>query len=230
MKRTIICFVFTVLSFISLPVIAKDFVMFQDKTFYPVDQGLYIKNFNDFRDNLFEIIEKKDVDALKPIIADDIKFTFGIQSGKKAFFEYWKLKQGENSEKSDEFWAEFKKVLKYGGTFSGEDEFQAPYYSSAWPDDFDAFLFGAVIGENVRAYKKAGDSLEPFKTVTYQIVKYDEHQTVKFNDREYNCVYLSSGEKVYINAYYIGTPIGYRASFIKDPNNKWIMTIFIAGD
>lgn len=230
MKQTFLLLFFVFMFVISLPVMAKDQVTFKDTTFYPVDQGKYRENFKNFRDNLFKIIENKDVEALKPIIDDDISFTFGIQKGKKDFFEYWELKQDENSEKSDEFWAELKKVITYGGTFSGEKEFQAPYYSSLWPEEFDAFHFGTVIGEDVRAYKETEDGYKPVKSVTYKVVKYDVYKTFNFNDREYNRVYLSNGEKVYISKYYIGSPIGYRASFNKNSNNKWIMTIFIAGD
>ena len=46
------------------------------------------------------------------------------------------------------------RVLALGGSFNEETTFMAPYTYSKFPDEFDAFEHGVVIGENVKVRKE----------------------------------------------------------------------------
>ncbi|MGD9581864.1 MAG: hypothetical protein AB7V50_10860 [Vampirovibrionia bacterium] len=230
-KLCLLSLLCSVLLVLVLPVFAEKTNNYNEKTFYPVDQGIYVESFKSFRDNLNKIIYEKDFDAFEPIIAEDITFTFGDKKGKKAFIDDWQLNHSAETERNQEFWDTLKKLLKYGGTFIADKEFHCPYYSAVWPDTYDPYLFGAVLGEDVRTYKKDDNGkLNFYKAISYQLVKLNDHIIEKYNGRDYYRIFLPSGEEVYINKYYVGSPIGYRASFIQDSNNKWQMRLFINGD
>lgn len=222
--------VITLVAFICLPALAEEPAKFEDVTFYPVDQGPYIESLKDFREKLREIVKNKDANSLLPLVKDDIRFTFGMENGKEEFIKFWELKNPQKTERNEEFWAILNKILNYGGAFSDENSFAAPYYYSSWPETFNEFEYLAVIGEHVNYYKKEGNTLKPAGTATYKIVKNVNESPVKHNNLDYTGVYLPSGQKVYINEYYLGCPVGYRAIFFKQKDNTWMMEVFIAGD
>jgi hypothetical protein len=230
MNKTFISILFITMFAICIPAKAEKPATFEDVTLYPVDQGQYIESFRDFRKNLLEIAENKDLEALDPFIDRNINFTFGPGQGYQDFLKFWDLKPGHKTSRSETFWKEFKRVLKYGGSFVGEDMFAAPYYYSVWPDNFDSYTFGVIIGEDVNIYTRKGDTLMPAGTVTYKIVKPVYGESLKYNDLEYIGVNLSDGRQVYVYKYFAGRPIDCRAVFEKDKNAKWRLITFISGD
>jgi hypothetical protein len=231
MRKYIIMLICALFLLFMLVIDVKAQVKFEAVTFYPLDQGQYIEDFKDFREGLQEIVKNKDVVALKQIIAPDVHHSFGMDgTGIKSFLTSWELDKSQPTEQNEQFWRIFEKILKYGGAFSESDVFMAPYYYSSWPEGFDAYEYGTVIGENVNIYKNSSDILTPIGTLTYKIIKFDYNDTVDFNNKKYLGVFLPTGEKVYINDYYAASPIGYRAIFTKNKENHWKMTVFVAGD
>lgn len=223
--------VITIFLSLSAPVLANE--TYETRRFYPLDQGRYIANFNDFRVHLVDIVEQKNTEKLLEIIPKDIHFSFGAETGKDAFIKSWELDKSEKTKRNEQLWYELKKVLDRGGAFYSKDTFEAPYYYAKWPTGYDAYSFATVLGENVNIYSYTGNTLQPIETLTYNIVKMDMTpgwEPIYQNGHKYMRIMLPNGKKAYISDYYLGSPIGFRAIFSKNNSNQWKMTVFIAGD
>ena len=236
MKKILSCILLLVILSFGQSVRAEETVKFDDQLLFPTDQGIYIESFKKFRESLLEAIKNKDADAVLAVTSPDIRYTFGLNKKKTGFIKHWELKNGQDPERTEQFWDEFEKVLKYGGAFDDLNSFSAPYYFANWPEKFDAYCFGTVIGEGVNIYQKTDEGLKPAGTLTYNIIKRpdshhgDNNNPLIHNEKAYIPVILSSGKKVYIYEYYVGYPIGYRAIFVRGKDGKWMMNVFIAGD
>lgn len=186
----------------------------------PVDQAAQQASFLEFRNQLLQTLERKDLKGLLAVVNKDIKASFGTENGIEGFKELWKLDQPATSS----IWRELSTVLKMGGAFSNKTTFVAPYVFSQWPDSIDAFEYAAVLGANVRIRAKPSLNASILKTVSYEIlpVEFSENQ-------QWVTVKLNGGKKGYIASQYIRSSVDYRAFFEKI-KGRWQMTVFIAGD
>ena len=122
-------------------------------------------------------------------------------------------------------------VLALGGKFEADRTFLAPYIYSNFPDKFDAFEHGAIIGENVRVRREAHARATVLRNLSFDIVKVIEW-TAKRSPGEKSgwiAVELADGQRGFVSEDYIRSPINYRAIFQKQ-GDTWVMTAFIAGD
>ena len=186
----------------------------------PVDEAAKNPSFLVFRTRLKAIVAKRDAAALLETTHPDIKINFGSGDGVAAFKEMWKP-----DEPGSELWEELGAVLRLGGTFDGPTTFIAPYTFSRWPEDVEAFDFGAVIGSHVRIRSAPRLNAPILKTVSYAILELaPEAKPVK----GWTAVKVDNGV-AYIDSRYIRGPVDYRAMFTY-AEGRWLMNFFLAGD
>lgn len=193
---------------------------------HPYDDASRDPSFFIFRAQLLEAIQQRDASFVISILSPNIKNSFGGNDGVSEFRKYWKLERSDSK-----FWNTMIKVLALGGSFSGETSFMAPYIYSKFPDEFDAFEYGVVIGENVNVRKEPKLSGQVMSTLSYDIVKVADWKPINEAGKKqaWVTVSLTGDVKGYIAADYIRSPIDYRAIFEKK-NGKWQLTAFVAGD
>jgi hypothetical protein len=190
------------------------------RTLRPVDEAAKSADFLAFRMRLQDIVARRDAAALLEVIHPDIKIGFGGHDGVAAFQEEWKPREPGST-----LWKELGNILKLGGTFDGPASFTAPYTFSRWPDNVDAFEFGAVTGTNVRIRTAPNLNAPVIKTVSHVILELAfEEKPVE----EWTAVKLD-GKTAHVDSRYIRSAIDYRANFVRS-GGRWRMVLFLAGD
>ena len=192
----------------------------------PYDDAARDPSFFIFRARLLEAIQQRDAQFVVSILSPNIKNGFGGNDGISEFRQYWKLERPDSK-----FWKTMIRVLALGGSFNEETTFMAPYTYSKFPDEFDAFEHGVVIGENVKVRKEPKLDGQVIGTLSYDIVKVTEWKPINEAGKKqaWVTVLLTGNARGYIAEDYIRSPIDYRAIFEKK-NGKWQLTAFVSGD
>lgn len=189
---------------------------------YPVDEAAKDPSFFTFRASLLRAIQKRDTVFLLNIVDPNIQNSFGGDGGIAEFKKMWRPERADS-----EVWTELLTALALGGRFENPQTFMAPYVFSNFPEQFDVFEHGAIIGEGVRVRKAANTNSQILATLSFDILKVTAWPT---NEKSgWVAVELANGEKGYVAPEFIRSPVAYRAIFQKQ-NGKWIMTAFVAGD
>ncbi|MBC7898695.1 MAG: SH3 domain-containing protein [Saprospiraceae bacterium] len=209
-------------------------VLSQERYIKPVDEGKNDASFNTFRTKLIAAAEKRDAKYVLSVIDRNIQNGFGGSNGFANFKKTWKI---ENPKA--EFWDEFLRVIKNGGSFSSEGGgpreswFWAPYTYTSFPQDIDSFEHQAIFGNNVNLREKPTTDSDVVASLSYNIVKTDYQDSVKTKNSEDEYEWLKvetlGGKKGYVKAEYVRSPIDYRACFEKK-GGVWKLTAFLAGD
>lgn len=189
-------------------------------------------DFQAFRDTLIAAVDRKDTAFLLEHVSADIKCSFGMESGIADFTKMWKL---DTSPATSEIWHELKEVLRLGGVFR-DGAFVAPYVFETFPDDFDAFEYGAITGDNVNVRERPDLGAPSVARVSRLVVRmlYEENPQ-RTKDPQSDDIYpwqkvvLPSGQVGYVFGKYVRSPIDYRAFFARE-GATWKMQFFVAGD
>ena len=96
---------------------------------------------------------------------------------------------------------------------------------AAWPERFDSFECGAVIGERVRVRASAEPGSAVLVTVSYEIVQVLPDQRNAAAAR----VRLRNGVTGFIATPFVRSPVDHRAIFQKTAG-QWRLRAFVAGD
>jgi hypothetical protein len=191
-------------------------------TLKPVDEGSTDPSLAAYRAGLLEAVRQRDAAKLIAALDPNIRTSFGGDGKIEGFRKQW------SPEKKDSpVWAELETILTNGGTFlkdSSKSAFWAPYVYSAWPDGFDAFEHGAVMGENIPLRDSASDTAKTIGLLSHNIVKLSREETSGFTRVE-----TLDGQSGWVRSNQVRSPIGYRAGFNKQPSG-WKMTGLVAGD
>ena len=122
-------------------------------------------------------------------------------------------------------------VIGAGGAYDAspdysdaEATFIAPYYFSAFPDDYDGFEYAVVVGERVRVRSAPNTESEVLAALSYAIVRIAGSPSDGWVQVE-----LADGSDGFMAARYVKSLIGYRAGFEKI-NGRWRIFFFLAGD
>jgi hypothetical protein len=190
-----------------------------------IDEGKSDPQFALFRDNLIHAIKNDNLEWATNRIASDIKFSFGAEGGKQDLLESW----AGAPEAKRNFYSELLTVLELGGQFKSYDSrryFVAPYVFSAWPDEFDAFEYMAVIGKDRAVFAGPDATLKPEATLAFTIVKrgYPPDAKEGWVNIEYD-----ADKWGWIDEGSVRSPIDYRAMFEKRRGSYYLVT-FVAGD
>ena len=208
--------------------------IFEEGKLNPVDEALTDTSFFIFRESLLKSIKEKDAFGLLEKTSQNIKYSFGEDGGLAGFVQLWELDSPEGIERSL-VWNKLENVLTKGGSFSEDGKtFTAPYYYDLFPDKYDAFTHGVVIGTGVRM-RTAPDLRAPVvKSVSYEIIeivgKTATFETIGGEEHPWVQVKLLDGREGYIWGKFIGSPIDFRIGFSKQTDGSWLMHFFVAGD
>jgi hypothetical protein len=123
-------------------------------------------------------------------------------------------------------WDVLGTVLALGGDFD-DAGFEAPYVSSEWPGEVDAFEYVAVVGSRVRVRAAPDGAAETLATVDFALLA--RGGAPARDDEAWVAVRLADGRIGYIDARYARSAIDYRARFEKTPAG-WRLTSLLAGD
>lgn len=200
----------------------------------PVDEALRDTTFFIFREELLEAVRQKDAFKLLEITDGNIKYSFGEDGGLPGFVQLWELDSPEGIERSP-IWETLEDVLMKGGSFSeGGKTFSAPYYYGLFPEEYDAFTYGLIVGKGVRMRSAPNLRAPVVKSLSYDIVeimgKTASFETIGGEEHPWVQLKLLDGREGYVWGKYIGSPIGFRAGFSRQKNGSWLMHFFVAGD
>ncbi len=199
---------------------------------FPFDEAVKDASLVTFRNQVYQAAWGKDLDKLLSFIADDIKFSFGAESGKADFIKAWQL---DNKPEESALWGELLAILKLGGGFGNwdPDHFYAPYIFVL--EDIDDPYTGAIVtGENVRLRAGPSSKSDILGSLSWDLVEIQDqaeyaNETIGGESHVWQKVKTAKAETGFVYEKYLRTPVDYRAGFVKK-DGKWIMNLFIAGD
>ena len=189
----------------------------------PLDEASKDPSFVKFRQELLEAVERRDARYVLGILDPTIHNSFGGDGGIEEFKTRWKPERSDSK-----LWDELRKVLTHGGAFE-DGMFWAPYVFTNFPEDLDAFEYGAVLEEKVILRSKPQASAPPVATLSYHIVKIDYEGSGDLENPTWYKVATTDGQEGYVPASSVTSPVDYRAGFEKQ-GGTWRMVAFIAGD
>jgi hypothetical protein len=203
----------------------------QERYVRPVDEAKKDASFLAFRAKLISVVKKQDVKYILSIVDKNIQNGFGGDNGIDEFIQWWKIRSP-----GSKFWSEFLPVITNGGRLSKEEKdtiFSAPYNSTEFPGDLDAFEHQIIFGNNVNLRTKPDLKSEAVARLSYNIVKVDYQNSVADVKKEGEYLWLKvetlGGKKGFVNAKFVRSPIDYRAVFVKK-GRSWKLTAFVSGD
>jgi hypothetical protein len=197
----------------------------------PVDEAQRDKAFEDFRTRLLAALKTKDLAFLLAHVDQNIKNSFGGQNGIAEFRRKWKL---DTKPAKSELWAELQRVVELGGTFKRE-VFTAPYVFAKFPEEFDAYSYGAITGRNVNIRTQPRSNAPGLGKESLTIVRMlgqGEKEVVELigNDAwPWRKIGLPDGTEGYVYGKFVRSPLDYRA-FFKPVGDTWKLFGFMAGD
>jgi hypothetical protein len=165
-----------------------------------------------YRDQLLAAVRRRDADAFVSAVDPNIRTSFGDGGGSDALREMLAR---------PEMWSELEQVLTLGGTFR-EGSFWAPYVYSAWPENYDAFEWLAVVAKDVPL--REAPNGRAIATLSYDLV-----QRAGEPEGGWQKVKTADNRTGFVEAKLLRSPVGYRAGFNKDEKG-WRMTGIVAGD
>jgi hypothetical protein len=190
----------------------------------PTDECRQDRSFVEFRARLSASIERKDVAALRQLVARDIDFNLGAGGGWPAFVREWRLDRPAESE----LWRELSKVLSLGC-----EEYDGQRIA---PGNFNQL---AGLGEGLPPFfaVQKGATLRSRPDDTASVVLLlENHVLVEVLDDEPEIVpegwlhaRLTNGRSGYVRLTAVRSALDYRASFEKR-RGRWVMVSFITGD
>ena len=190
----------------------------------PIDESSKSPSFKKFKIELLAAIKRKDVASIESILAPDVKVSFGGESGVDDFRNHWRLSSSDSP-----LWKELQTILRLGGTFDDKTRksFTAPYVFSRWPDEYDAFEYGAIIGSRVNLRQSASITAPVIRQATYEILRVCNWEP---QNKDWIEVELSGDRKGFVHQSLIRSPIDYRVNFKQQDDGRWKIHFLLAGD
>jgi hypothetical protein len=203
---------------------------FKEYSFPPKDESSKDASFLKFKEKLVKAIKSKDAEFIKGIVDKNIIFSFGAESGKKAFIENWKL---NSTPDKSEFWDVMDQIVRLGFAYNENKQFVAPYIFENFPTDLTE-SYSLINGTNVNIRNIPSKSGKVITKLSYNIVFVDnslEENSVedKSNDCRWQKICTSNGIEGFVCDKFLHSSMGYRAIFEKK-KDKWMLNIFLAGD
>jgi hypothetical protein len=191
------------------------------------DEGPRDASFQKFRNDLKNVIARKDASALFKVLASDIKIDFGGFGGGPEFHKMWKP-----YDKDTKVWAALSLVVEGGGNFDAPVQFSAPYVSSAFPSDLDAFEHLVVTADDavMRAAPKPDAAIvRKLDLDILTIVNSASKPQHEAGPDDWSEVKDAKGAHGFVLDRDVRSPLDYRALFVKQ-KGRWVIASFLAGD
>lgn len=191
------------------------------------DEAAQDPSFLKFRDNLKDIIARKDGAALFTVLASDVKLDFAGSYGGPEFHKKW-----SPFDKNSPVWPCLSLIVDGGGNFDAPIQFSAPYVSSAFPSDLDPFEYLVVTSENavLRSAPKADAGVvRKLDHDILTIVQSASHPQHEAGANDWSEVKDAKGAHGFVMDRDVRSPLDYRILFVKQKGH-WVITSFLAGD
>lgn len=174
-----------------------------------------------FLSTLRSAVRQRDADALKALMASDIKLTFGPPP-KAPPEDVLQLVDPNSS-----VWGELQSLLELGGAYPtpSRDVYCVPYTYAAFPGDVDPYNHQVLIQPAVPARAAPADDAAIVAMLDYAIVQTDYGTPTLIRDdsgREWIKIYLVK-TTAYVPAESLRSPSSSRACFTKR-DNHWLIT------
>jgi hypothetical protein len=185
-----------------------------------------------FMEKLKEIVALKDREGLLKMTSDNIHFSFGADGGKEGFIKKWGL---DKAPEQSHIWKELNDALSFGGTLSDGNLFTAPSIFMSFPEGYDHFQYGAILGENVNVREKPSTNSKSIMKLSYEVVEMPGEfleETLEIDGEQYRWVKIRTldGTSGYVAEKYVRNPVDYRVGVEQQKDGSWEIVFFIAGD
>ena len=195
----------------------------QVRQLLPVDEAARDPALFALRARLIEGVQRRDTAVIYDVLAPDILNSFGGNGGPAEFRELWRAHEPDS-----ELWPVLARVLAYGGAFLNDTLFMAPYVAARFPGELDAFLHVAVLAGDVTVHERPARAAPVLDTLAFDIVAADGE--VRGEDGGvWLRIGLAGDRTGYVPAEVIGSPVGYRAGFVRRAG-RWWLQVLVAGD
>lgn len=200
----------------------------------PVDEAPADTLFFVFRENLRQLVKDKNVFGLLEAVDEDIKNGFGDNNGFAEFVTLWELDKPEKAAGS-EIWGILEEILDLGGSFlASAGSFEANYVSSTWPAAYEPFDHAAIVGSGVRFRTSPTLQSKTIASISYDIVKVleytDKQETIGGETHPWVKIAMLDGREGFVYGKFLGSPVGYRATFSINEKGLWQMNSLLSGD
>ena len=184
----------------------------------PVDQCSSDRTFVQFRRDLLRTIEKRDAKALLAAVADDIRVSFGDDSGRDDFVRSWQLDKPQKSR----VWEELGTALRLGCTIEGDGRTAPSLGGQIGERD----VFETLVALPGASLRRAPSGASPRVTgLKWDLLTIDK----PWDGGRWIAVRLDDGRRGFILRSETRSPVDYRAWFEKR-DGRWLMAAFLAGD
>ena len=183
------------------------------------DQGESDPSFVRFRQELGEVVERRDLSGLMAIVDPGIKVSFGGEGGAAEFRRMWGLEQDD-----PRVWEVLARLLGMGAERT-DDGFILPFMPEL-PEEMDPFDVMFVEGLEVPVRSRPEPEAPVVVTVSGRYLE------IAFELDEvpgWTAVRIEDGVDGYVASSDAYSPVGYRA-FFREVEGSWRMTVLIAGD
>ncbi len=195
----------------------------------PRDEAVTDPSFRAFRAGLDAAVAAKNASALRALLATDVLINFGGESGPDAFFERWQPGAADSK-----LWELLAELLRSGSTYhreSGSADATYPFFFESFPDDFDGFTSGVIVGRNVNVRERPDSESPVIAQLSYDVVRVPDwgEGDPQSPASPWTHVELHDGTSGYVSRKLIRSPAGYRVGFQKNAGS-WKLTYLVAGD
>ena len=193
----------------------------------PVDEASKDPSFVQFRNELKDVIARKDAAKLFHYLASDIQLSFGGDYGGPAFHQMWKP-----FDKDTKVWSVLALIVDNGGKFIAPGGFAAPYAYAAFPENLDSFEYFVVTNPAAVLREKPNANARAIAKLNYdllEVVKSSGKMQHEAGPNDWDEVKTATGQRGYIPSSDVRSPVEYRAIF-ETRKGKWVIQTLIAGD
>jgi hypothetical protein len=193
----------------------------------PVDESAKDPTLVRFLSSLRKTVYRQNSKELMSRVAPDVRVSFGGDNGSTVFQKRWQPERYDSP-----VWRELAQVLELGGTFqkgSPTPQFWMPYVYSRFPQNLDAFEYGAIVGRGIPLRQRPSPHGKVLRTLDYNLVRMPVVDEASEIDKRWSHVRLVGGGAGYVRSDEVRSPVDFRMSLAKR-NGRWMITAFVAGD
>lgn len=178
-----------------------------------------------FHARLRDVVARRDVESLLPLVSPDISWSLGAEEpGKIGFVKNWGL-DGDASAKS-RLWDELDAALALGGAADEQGNFCFPHVASElWPSSCEPHETGVVTAKDVRVRAAPNARAVVAARVSEEIVALRNDKSKE----AWTALDLGKGRTGYVHHDLVRRPTGIRGCFSKQKDSI-VLNVFIAGD
>ena len=199
-------------------------------TFPPVDEAAKDPDFLAFREGLLASIRARDLAAVAAVADPEIKLSFGGHYGRAGFRDWL----AENVAFAGvTYWQELERALELGGVFEAADAFCTPYVfcleipGCAACDPYETLV---AVTDRAPVFEAPAPDSAVIARLAYKVVRAIDTRNYPWSRISFAMSPMGPAREGFVRPPDFRSPIDYRAFFQRQPDGRWLMTVFIAGD